>query len=118
MCGRPVPRDALAAFKFKQKQPKGFTCVWSNKGGAARSKLSIWEAQVEGGGGVGGTLGWKRKSKARVSLGHYAVAGHDEKPLNVVTVCTVQGVLCSVFTMPERERPLPVSRAPYLNYTA
>ena len=87
---RPVPRAALAAFKFKIHAPKGFTMIWSNKGGTSAAKLSIWSADVDSGSGgvkgvaalaVGGVLGsgqaWKRNAKARISLGHYAVAGYD-----------------------------------------
>ena len=38
-----VPKTALAAFKFKLKQPKSVNLIWSNKGGSSPSRLSIWE---------------------------------------------------------------------------
>ena len=74
---RPVPRAALAAFKFKVKPASKFTLVWSNKGSTMREKLSIWAAEVEVGSGAAALVNWKRNSKVRLMLGHYAVAGYD-----------------------------------------
>ena len=47
---RPVPGIALAKFKFKLKDVKSFSLVWSNKGGSAKDKLSIWSVELESGG--------------------------------------------------------------------
>ena len=66
---KPIPKQSLAAFKFKLKSPKGFTQVWSNKGSSSRDKFSVWSADVEGGGGAKALVDWKRNSRVRVSLG-------------------------------------------------
>ena len=46
---RPVPRAALAKFKFKLQPVKGFSLLWSNKGGGGKKeKLAVWVATEEG----------------------------------------------------------------------
>ncbi|KAL1530323.1 hypothetical protein AB1Y20_001232 [Prymnesium parvum] len=74
---RAIPASALANFKFKVKPPKSFSLVWSNKGSTARHKLSIWAADLD-------TAGYDlrkglmmKHSLRKVSIGHYAVAGHE-----------------------------------------
>ena len=76
---RAVSAASLANFKFKLKQPKGWTLVWTNKGSTSRQKLSIWSAESDEGGafvGLKDTL-VKKRSHRRVTLGHYAVAGYE-----------------------------------------
>eukprot|EP00966_Prymnesium_polylepis_P167591 3874174-Prymnesium_polylepis.1 len=56
----PVPANRLYRFKFKLKTPKGYTCVWSNKGSGARTELSIWAPEAAD------TNALQKRSRARV----------------------------------------------------
>ena len=44
--------------------------MWSNKGAGARDELSLWAPEVE--------TSYAKKSKVKVSLGHYAASGYEE----------------------------------------
>ena len=67
----PVPPAALSKFRFALKPQKSHSLVWSTKGlDLVREDLSIWAAEID-------ATPLQKRSRARLSLGHCAVAGVD-----------------------------------------
>ena len=63
-----MPPTALTKFKIRLQVHSHWAPVWSSKDTAAREDLSIWALELD-------TTPLHKRSRTRVSLGHYAISG-------------------------------------------
>ena len=67
---QPLSPAILAKFKFRLGPHSHLTPVWSSKDSLTREQLSIWALDID-------ATPLHKRSRARLSLGHYAVPGLD-----------------------------------------